>query len=435
MLITTTAGDVWTETTAPANSLTWPLGLAFSPTDARTLYVSSNSVYRTTNGGQTWSALAGTHADNIVLTFSANGTLLVGNDGGIFMQSGSGFVALHGALPITEFYSVAAHPANALLLAGGTQDNGTVVFQGSVGWSLITGGDGGDVVFDPSPSSTTLYAEVEWYFSGGSNVYSFIRCQVGTCIGRSSGIDRTLAGPFIPHMAMDPTSPSTLWITAEKLFRTDNRGDTWTAASPSVAASTRCWQDPVTGRTCASARYFTAAAVAPTSSQTVRAGTLNGDLWLTTNRGSTWQSVAGPNAGPLPVRAVNEVIVDPLDAKTAYVSYSGFDSGGSGRGHVFRTTDAGKTWVDLSANLPDVPVNTLLIDPDSAGPTSPRVLYAGTDVGVFRITLDGAGTWQPFGTGLPPVVVNRLAYNASTRQLLAATYGRGMWVISPRFSR
>jgi hypothetical protein len=103
-------------------------------------------------------------------------------------------------------------------------------------------------------------------------------------------------------------------------------------------------------------------------------------------------------------------------------------------GHLFRTIDGGQTWQNLTGSLPDMPVNTILIDPDSvSSASSARVLFVGTDIGVFRSTLDG--NWQPFGTGLPPIVVTRLAYNATTRQLLAATYGRGIWAISSRFSR
>ncbi len=430
------AGDHWAETAAPATSLTWPLGLVFSPTDAKTLYVSSDLVYRTTNGGQTWTTISNNHSDNIALTFNASGALLIGGDGGIYIvPSGTTVAALHGTLSITELYSIAVHPTNPLLFAGGTQDNGTAIFQGPIGWSSIIGGDGGDVVFDASSGTSFLYGEVEWYFSQGTNVFGFFRCQLASCLERSSGIDKSLAGPFIPRMAIDPSNPATLWLTVEKLFRTDNRGNSWVAASPSVATAQRCWQDPTSGRTCASAKYFVAAAVAPTNSQVVYGGTLNGDVLMTLDGGASWRSVAGPNAGPLPVRAVNEVIVDPLNSNTAYVSYSGFDSNGSGRGHVFRTNDGGQTWLDLTGNLPDVPVNTLLIDPDSIGSTSPRVLYAGTDIGVFRVTLDGTTNWQPFGTGLPPVVVTRLAYNPSSRQLFAATYGRGVWVISSRFTR
>ena len=433
---TTNAGEHWTEISPPQNSQTWPLALAISPTDANTIYVGSSGVQRTANGGQTWTAMNNTHVDQTVLTFNASGTLIAGNDGGIYVNTtGGAFSAIHGSLQITEFYSVSSHPSNGLLIAGGTQDNGTVIFQGNLGWSMIVGGDGGDTIFDPNPQNRILYAEVEWYFVGENNVFQFVRCQTGGCLTRSTGIDRSVAGPFIPRMGMDPANPSTIWLTAEHLFRTDNRGDTWTTASPSVGVSQRCWQDPSAGRLCADARYFTAVAVAPASPQTVYAGTLNGDVWQTTDRGNSWRSIAGTEAGPLPVRAVNDIVVDPQDSQVAYVSYSGFDETGSGRGHVFRTTNAGQSWQDISGNLPDIPVNSLLIDPDSVAPGRPRVLLAGTDVGVFRVTLDGTANWAAFGAGLPPVVVTRLAYNATTRQLLAATYGRGIWAISNRFAR
>ena len=433
----TTAGEDWAETAALGlNSVTWPLDIAFAPTDADTMYVASNSVYRTSNGGQSWTPFANPHSDNISIAFNPAGALLVGGDGGLWTSvNGAPFTAVHGRLPsITEFYSIATHPTRPLLLAGGTQDNGTAILQGALGWSLITGGDGGDVVFDPDPQSTTLYAEIEWFFTaGGQQVFQFFRCQSGGCPTKNAGLELSLAGPFIPRIVMDPSNASTLYLTVEKIFRTDDRAESWTAASPSVAASQRCWQDPREGRSCALGQYFVALAVAPTAPQTIYAGALNGDIWITADRGATWRSVAGVNAGPLPVRAVNDLVVDPLDARTAYAAYSGFDSGGSGTGHVFRTTDAGQTWQDISAGLPDLPVNTLLIDPDSVAASTPRVIYAGTDIGVYRITLDGAGTWEPFGTGLPTVVVNRLAYNRTTRQLFAATYGRGVWAISSRF--
>jgi photosystem II stability/assembly factor-like uncharacterized protein len=432
------AGDSWSETAGPPTSLTWPLALAFSPTDANTMYVGSGGVGRTTNGGQSWAALTPTHADNIAVTFTADRSPLIVSDGGIYKGTATSntLTVLHHALPITEFYSVSAHPSNPLLLAGGTQDNGTLVYQGNMGWSLMTGGDGGDTVWDPDPQTITVYAEIEWIKIGNSNVFNFLRCQVGQCLTRRTGIDLSLDGPFAPRMAMDPSNSSTIWLTAERLFRTDSRGDSWVAASPSVGNDLRCWNDPGGVQACARSRYFTAAAVAPTASQTVYGGTLNGDVRVTNDRGLTWRSIAGAQAGPLPVRAINEVIVDPLNALSVYVSYSGFNSGGSGNGHVFHSPDGGQTWNDISGNLPDVPVNTLMIDPDSVGSGTPRVMYAGTDIGVFRATLTGAAPqWEVFGTGLPPVVVTRLTYNRTTRQLLAATYGRGIWAISSRFSK
>ena len=430
------AGTTWTEAAAIPNSLTWPLALAFAPNDAASIYVASNLAYRSTDAGRTWTTISGIHVDNIAIAFTANRSLLLANDGGLYTAApGSvAMTALHRALPITEFYSVAAHPANPLLIAGGTQDNGTPIFQGNLGWSLLTGGDGGDTVWDPDPRASVVYAEVEWMIVDGSQVFQFYRCEAGGCRGRRAGIELSLDGPFIPRMAMDPSAPATIWLTVEKLFRTDNRGESWTAASPSVKNDLRCWNDATAGRTCAPARYFVAAAVAPTASPTVYAGTLNGDVRVTNDRGASWRSIAGTDAGPLPVRAVTEIVVDPLADQSVFVAYSGFDSGGSGAGHVFHTANGGTTWTNISGNLPDVPVNALLIDPDSVGTSSARVIYAGTDIGVFRTTL-GSGVWQEFGSGLPPVVVTRLFYSAINRQLLAATYGRGIWAISSRFSR
>jgi hypothetical protein len=116
------------------------------------------------------------------------------------------------------------------------------------------------------------------------------------------------------------------------------------------------------------------------------------------------------------------VVVDPASASTAYVTYSGF-SGFSGdtKGHVFRTTNKGSTWTDISGNLPNIPANDLAVDPDLA-----NTLYLGTDIGVF-MTSDGGTTWTPLSNGLPHAIVNSLKLHRPSRTLRAATYGRGAW--------
>ncbi len=422
LLRSTDMGDTWTElNTLKPSSFAWPVALALNAT-ADTVYLGNLGLSRSSDWGQTWTDMGALHADETLLAFDASNRLLLGSDGGLFRAGspGGSWSSLNNALSITECYSVAAHPTNSARVLIGTQDNGTVELQGSAGWSKVFGGDGGEVIYDPTPGSATItYIETQWDSTGN---YNFLRCVDGACTRRVSGLSTSDIAPFIPRFTMDPSNAATLYLTAEHLYRTDDRGVTWTQVTQSVRTNQRCWMD-ASGSHCANANYFTAVAVAPTSSQVVYAGTLNGDVWASTNRGASWKSVAGANAGPFPVRPVKEIAIDPADPRIAYVAFGGYDASNAGRGHVFRTSDGGDTWRDLSGDLPDINVSALLIDPDA----TPRVIYAGTDIGVFRATDDGSGTWQSYNSGLPPVVVTRFAYNRGTRTLLAATYGRGVW--------
>jgi photosystem II stability/assembly factor-like uncharacterized protein len=440
----TDAGNSFGEVGAPqaASEFVWPLCLAISPTNASEMYVGNNAIARTTDGGANWTRLGSPHGDQTTLVFNAAGTLLAGNDGGMyrFNSSNTTFTAINNTLSITELYMVAAHPSNALMLTAGAQDNGGIQFRGALGWSLYHGGDGGDTVFEPVANSTTVYSEIEWFFqpTDGSQVYQFFRCTIGgTCTLRMNGFNLNDAGPFIPKFAIDGLRPSSLWMTVERLYRTDNRADTWTAASPSVKDTQRCWSGTpgTSGSACATGGYFTTVALAPTNTDVVYAGALNGDIWVSTNRGATWRSSAGTTVAPLPVRPVTQIQVDPVNPSIAYATYSGFNSAGQGNGHIFKTSDGGQVWTDLSRALPDIPANTILIDPDSAATSSPRVLYLGTDIGIYRLVDTSISPWETFGNGMPFVPVTHIIYSGTTKQLVAATYGRGIWTISSRFSR
>lgn len=440
----TDAGDSFGEVAdVPApGDFVWPIALAISPTDANEMYIANNAVIRSTDGGATWTRLGSPHGDQTSLAFTANGTLIVGNDGGMwrFDTGTSTFVPINNTLSITELYAVAAHPTNALMLTAGAQDNGGIQFRGALGWSIYHGGDGGDTVFDPAANSSTVYSEIEWFFqpTDGSQVYLFFRCTIGgVCQTKNTGLNLNDAGPFIPKFALDQARPTSLWMTVERLYRTDNRADSWAAVSPSVKDTERCWSGTpgAAGSSCAIAGYFTTVALAPTSTDTVYAGALNGDIWVSTNRGATWRSTAGTTVSPLPVRPVTDIQVDPVNPLIAYATYSGFNSAGQGSGHVFKTSDGGQIWTDISGALPDLPANTVLIDPETATGGSPRMIYVGTDIGIYRLQDVSPTTWQTFGNGMPFVPVTDLTYNATTRQLIAATYGRGIWTISSRFSR
>jgi len=164
------------------------------------------------------------------------------------------------------------------------------------------------------------------------------------------------------------------------------------------------------------ARVVTTIAVSPVDTRILWAGTDDGRVWVSPNDGASWSQVS-PGA---PLQWVTRVMCDPFDAQTAYVSLSGYLSG-ERLPHVFKTTNLGASWTDISANLPQAPINAIVIDP-----AAPGRIFVGGDVGVF-MSQNGGGTWFPLAAGLPHVVVMELILNDPAETLFAATYGRSMY--------
>jgi uncharacterized protein (TIGR03437 family) len=209
-------------------------------------------------------------------------------------------------------------------------------------------------------------------------------------------------------MVIDPSNSHTVYFGTYRIWQTRDAAGQWLPISPDLTAGHRA--------------TIHAIAVAPSDPNVVYAGTFDGKVQVTSN------ALAGVNAAwmdrsaGLSRRAVTSIAVDPVDSGTAYVTYSGFiDSNSKPTAHVFKTTDAGATWTDISGNLPDLPVNSLAIDPDL-----PNTLHIGTDAGVMAST-DGGASWSSLGSGLPRVVVTALILHRPSRTLRAATHGRGVW--------
>ncbi|NIT59635.1 MAG: hypothetical protein GWN00_26470, partial [Aliifodinibius sp.] len=163
---------------------------------------------------------------------------------------------------------------------------------------------------------------------------------------------------------------------------------------------------------------ITTIAIAPGNSNVIYVGTDDGNVWVTFSGGAIWS----PISNQLPILWVTSIAVHPTDENSAVVSFSGYKMN-QYVGHVFRTEDGGQNWVDISANLPQAPVNKVIIDPDF-----PQVYYAASDVGVF-FSSDSGGTWNMLGQTLPASVVMDLVFHQPTRTLVAATHGRSMYKI------
>ena len=146
------------------------------------------------------------------------------------------------------------------------------------------------------------------------------------------------------------------------------------------------------------------------------AGTDDGNVHITTDLGLKWTEISED----LPEVSVSSVVTDPLEESTVYVTFSGYRFNDY-LPHVFRSVDYGATWTDISSNLPEVPVNEIVIDPILS-----NTYYLATDLGIFS-TEDAGDSWEVMGEDLPPVIVNDLDLHVEKRELLAATFGYSMF--------
>jgi len=426
---TSDGGLNWSVTNAPdfcSKQCSYNLALAVSPVDENVVYAAGiykfsddtpTTVIGSIDGGTTWTAVGSStggkegkvHTDAHALAFAADGSrLFVGTDGGAWVTREAAtpdklnWEGLNDTLSTTQFYPGFVYDGKGNAI-GGTQDNGSVVRDGTTDkWSNVTCGDGGFSAIDTTTNPYTFYTACT--FSQGIDK-STNPLSPASWTAITTGINSSDPALFIPPMVMDPANPSTLYYGTNQVYKTTNGGSSWASISP----------QPLPGST----GNVSAIAVAPSNTKTIYAGTTDSKVVVTTAGGGSWTNVSTG----LPPRYVTHVGVDPKTSTTAYVTYSGFSGFVDTKGHVFATTNGGVKWTDISGNLPNIPVNDLVVDPVIA-----NTLYAATDLGVFS-TSDGGKTWSTFGTGLPKVAVLSLTLEPSKRLLAAATHGRSAWKI------
>jgi photosystem II stability/assembly factor-like uncharacterized protein len=418
-------GTSWTNLSAPdycTPQCSYDNVLGVAPTDPKIVYAGgayTTTLIRTLDSGNTWSQLQSAqnggflHADMHALAFSADGSrLYLGNDGGAYSTTkikaaSPVFTGLNPSLSLTQFYpGLSIVPGNPGSAIGGTQDNGTVLYSGTPTWQDVTCGDGGYTAIDPVTTST-MYATCQDIFiekntaGGASNAWNLAESGINT----SDRVD------FIPPMVMDMAHSTTLYFGTYRVYQTTNGASTWNAISPDLTNGPSFWG------------VVTAIAVAPTDSNTVYAGTGDSNVQVTSNAATgtsaTWTNVT--DSGELPPRVITSLAVDPTTASTAYVGFSGFTGFGDSLGHVFQTTNRGASWTDVSGNLPNVPVNAVIINPAKR-----TQIFVGTDIGVFYSDTSGT-SWTSLVDGLPSIAVLGLTLDSATGTLRAATHGRGAW--------
>ncbi len=423
--------------------------IAVDPADPTKVWVGGIDLFRSDDSGVNWgqasfwyantSAASYVHADNHAIVFhpgyngTTNKTMFIGNDGGLFKttdargttttdactptSTGMSWTNLNNNYGVTQFYHGVPLQGTdgGTTYFGGAQDNGTNIgddVDGPNNWGSLFGGDGGYVAVDST--NTNYYLET-------TNL-SLLRGSPGSGFNfdATSGI---LENPgnflFIAPFTMAPTTSTQMWIGGVFLWRTTNGATSWSQAS----------NDTGTMGCPAGVDQFSAFGVAPGTGNRVIAGTTTGCIFsnttaLSATPATTWTLASGTAGGP---RAgyVSSFAYDPSDAtgNTVYVTYSSFNNSPTGGavGHVFKSTNGGLMWSDITNNLPDVPANWVIVDPNN-----PSDLFVATDVGVFS-SIDGGATWNVENTGFANVATAALTPGkiGGNNYLFAFTHGRG----------
>lgn len=375
------------------------------PADHNRLFCGGLDMEFSNNGGTTLSSINNSHVDQHAVAYAPSNSnyIVTGNDGGIdYTTNGGSSWSASTSLPITQFYAGDIDFNNPNTIFGGTQDNGTVRTTGSISdWVAIYGGDGFYCLSDYT-NSMNVYA------SSQNGVIGRSTDGGNSFMSGTSGLDLLYSNWMTPYV-MDKNNPSVLYCGTYKIFKTTNGMQSWTAISPDLAnAHIR------------NLGTITTVDVSKSDPDVIYCGTDDANVWLTTNGGSGWNKI---NSG-LPYRWVTRVTIHPDSANVCYVTLSGYkvDSTGS---HIFRTTNYGASWSSIKGNLPDAPVNDILLDPLNS-----NTLYIATDITVMVSTNLGAN-WNILSPGIPSnVPCHDITIHAPTRTMVVWTHGRSSFKIN-----
>ena len=389
------------------------------------------------NAGEKWK-----HEDNHALWIDPRDTdhLVCGGDGGVYESFDRAATwEFKANLPITQFYRVEVDRSEPFYFVyGGTQDNTTLggpsrttTAHGITNdqWFVTTGGDGFVTRVDPTDPNI-VYSESQHgvlvRFDRRTGEQIDIQPQAGPQ-------DAPLRWNWDSPLIISPHSHTRLYFAAQRVFRSDDRADSWTPISNDLTRQIdrntlevmgRVWSVDAVAKNASTSFYgnIVSLAESPRQEGLLYVGTDDGLVQVTEDGGKSWRRVE--KFPGVPEKSyVSRLEPSPRDAGTVYAAFDNHKMGDL-KPYLLKSTDRGRTWTSIAGDLPQRgSVYVVLEDPER-----PTLLFAGTEFGVF-VTFDGGGRWQPLKGGLPPIAVRDMTIHAREHDLVLATFGRGFYVL------
>jgi photosystem II stability/assembly factor-like uncharacterized protein len=404
------------------------------PNNENTVYFQGLELNVSNDGGKTFRVLRGMHSDHHALWIDpANSdNVLDGNDGGVVMSydGGKTWRQFLDNLPVVTFFNVMFDNGDPLRVYGSVQDHGSyrAVVDLSRGrdkvptqaWEETLGGEGSNHAIDTSDNNT-VYAS-SFYGNLDRMDLSKPRPKPGpwglpfetkNIMPKVGEGEPSLRGQWMAPTIVSPHDPQVVYHGLQYVYRSMHKGDAWERISPDLTGNDPKMYGDIPYQT------LFALAESPLRFGLLYAGTDDGRLHVTRDGGKAWTELTVN----LPQKKwISRVVPSAFDEGTVYVTQNG-KRDDDFAAYIYKSTDFGKTFKSLVGNIPGGPVNVIREDP-----SNPKILYVGTDMGVYA-TIDGGATWSVLGANLPQVFVLDLVIQPRDRVIAIATHGRGVWVM------